>query len=175
MNSKIIYIILALVLLGAIGVSVYALRGTKVTETAELPVVEKPVTEKQIGYIKSVYTKGNKEYLDIDYIQWLTGEEGIDAAIEDEECTRREDCLPNGFYIRNQNPKIRTFEISSNVEVRMQTLSWAPDGNFNFNESISYERFKDVFSRNVRSLQELLYNITIQNSVITKIVQQYVP
>jgi len=31
-------------------------------------------SERQMGHIKKIYVKGGKNYLDIDYIQWLTGE-----------------------------------------------------------------------------------------------------
>ena len=41
------------------------------------------VAEKQIGYIKKVYAKSGKNYLSIDYIQWLTGDAAEKAMRED--------------------------------------------------------------------------------------------
>jgi WD40 repeat protein len=177
-----------------------------------------PETEKALGYIKAVYEKDGKRYLDIDYVQWLTGKEAIKAAIEDKECIvdfEGEDvskllkeleeydismgfgkfgsCAPNGFYIRNQNPKIRTFEIDPNVSVFMQTLSHASDGNFNWNEQISISKLKDLINGTDRPdylkpennpyinpvydnpYNRIPFHIEIMNGIVKKITEQYLP
>jgi len=64
-------------------------------------------SQKEIGYIKKIYEEEGKKYLDIDYIQYFTGEKAVQAAEEDELLN----CCPNGYYIRNESHKIRTFEI----------------------------------------------------------------
>ena len=69
--------------------------------------------ESQIGYIKSIYHQDNKTYLTIDYVQWLDEASG--------ECNNADlasnlpQCNPNGYLIVNNNPQIRTFEISDKV------------------------------------------------------------
>lgn len=119
---------------------------------------------KEVGYIKNIYEKAGKNYLDIDYIQWLNSEECLSKKID----------APSGFCILNQETKIRTFEISKNVEIRMQTFSHTTDGNYNWNEKISYEQFKTIFS-SAQSQKNVPYNIKFENNTITKITEQYVP
>jgi hypothetical protein len=102
-------------------------------------------TTKAIGYIKNVYQKGGKYYLDIDYIESLSGIAAVRAKIEDKKCltdstqtslkdlenyssstdvygdfrdTKFGECVqPNVVYDRNNNPLIRIFEISDKVSI----------------------------------------------------------
>lgn len=132
--------------------------------------------EKQIGYIKSVYDKNGKRYLDIDYIQWFSGEDAIQEAIKDTSCSREKiyDCvasLNNGFYIKNQNPQIRIFEISSVVQIRAFQGGIIKD--------ISYEEFKKGFypseSPSHYAFENIPFHIEILNGVVVKITEQYLP
>ena len=128
-TTIVILIVVILIAVGGVGYYFYktpqekkGVESQEITQPEEEEFVSPPVTEKQIGYIKAIYTKNNKEYLDIDYVQYLTGDEAIEAVEEDGECPADiypdpSYCIPNGFYIRNQNPKIRTFEILKNVEI----------------------------------------------------------
>ncbi|MBU1200264.1 hypothetical protein KJ953_01865 [Patescibacteria group bacterium] len=137
-----------------------------VVQESESEVVEQLVSEKAIGYIKRVYDKNGKRFLDIDYIQWLNSEE----------CTAKKLSAPNGYCIENINTKIRSFEISQNVQIKVDTLSYTADGNFNFGESISYLPFKNLFAVDSNSsLKESLYWVVVKDSVITSISEQYRP
>ncbi len=55
-----------------------------------------------------------------DYAQWLTGEEANRAAVEDGEIAAGES-LPNDYYIRNQNPQLRTLPVASDFAVMLPT------------------------------------------------------
>lgn len=55
-----------------------------------------------------------------DYAQWLTGDEANQAAIEDGEIPEGE-TVPNDYYIRNQNPQLRTLALADNVSVVLPT------------------------------------------------------
>ena len=122
------------------------------------PVSEEPtaaegttqyVGEKQIGYIKKVYAKGGKNYLDIDYIQWLTGDAAEQAMREDGQCPKTGECIVfDGYYIRNQNPLIRTFEIAPDVKIVMQTYDSEKTGIVMNNQEISFDQFKDIYTSN---------------------------
>lgn len=117
-------------------------------EFAECPEAKETSTEKQSGYIKSVYEKDRKRYLDINYIQTLRGKEAAIKGIEIGRCQvagkTKEDllkeinllnsnnleledkifiilptCFPNGVWLDiNENPKIRTFEIVENALIK---------------------------------------------------------
>ena len=141
-----------------------------------------PSGEKAIGYINAVYEEGVKRYLDIDYIQFLVGSDAKRAVVEDGKCVAGEEdrCLPNGYYIRNQNPKIRTFEILKDVEIRMQTYSHTPSGDFSADERISFDTFKSFFNGtplegHLSLLKTVPYWIELESGVVTKITEQYIP
>lgn len=55
-----------------------------------------------------------------DYAQFLTGQEAIDAAVEDG-VTTPEEGVPNDYYIRNVNPQLRTLPLSEDVLVILAT------------------------------------------------------
>jgi hypothetical protein len=143
---------------------------------------------KYIGYIKNVSSTKNNFYLDIDYVQWISP------------CTS-EKC-PNGYVIKNDNPLIRTFPISKNVIIKMQTFSHQTSGvdkgNFNYNEIVSLDKFKGIINGTVIPPSYLdmgpsanpytgWYNtgsttqigapfwITLNNGIITEITEQYIP
>lgn len=134
-------------------------------------------TEKAMGYIKTVYESTGKRYLDIDYVQWLTGDEAIKAMREDGKCSPdvypdTGQCIPNGFYIRNQNPKIRTFEISKDVQIsRATAFDYSPSGI----KSINYEEFKSLFTPKDSYFRNLPFHIEVVNGLVMKITEQYIP
>lgn len=60
----------------------------------------------------------------VDYAQFLTGQEAIDAAVEDG-VTTPEEGVPNDYYIRNVNPMLRDLALDSDVVVILSTNSRA--------------------------------------------------
>ncbi len=52
-----------------------------------------------------------------DYAQWLTGDEANQAAFEDGVIGSVEEGVPNDYYIRNVNPRLRTLPLSGDVAV----------------------------------------------------------
>ncbi|MGB9847855.1 MAG: peptidoglycan-binding domain-containing protein [Minisyncoccia bacterium] len=186
----------------------YMYEGLRVFNTKE-ECVKSMEEERPLGYIKAVYEQNGKRYLDIDYVQWLTGKDAIRAAIEDGECFIGENtsqlleelekfdissgygkfglCAPDGYYIRNQNSKIRTFEISNDVQIIMQTYG-SGQCHMETNEKISYEIFKSFWGNNpicapnlkndqpcCTHLKSVPYRLRIQNGIVTKITEYYIP
>lgn len=60
-----------------------------------------------------------------DYAQWLTGDEADRAAIEDGEIAEGES-VPNGYYIRNVNPQLRTLPVADDVTIFLPTPAIGP-------------------------------------------------
>lgn len=157
---------------------------------AETPVVEKDVT-KQPAYLIAAYTKNGKNYIDVDYIEWLHGENSIKAQVEDAECTSASECYdyPNG-YKRNQNPKVRTFEVSSLVFIKVngeiaakindieQTHLGDPYGR---NLEITFEKLTDIVSKMESYLPynspfkepKAFIAIDVKDNIVTNIVEPY--
>lgn len=73
------------------------------------------------AYIKSI--EGNK--ITLDYFDSLSGEKALEAKIADGKCSKAEisenNCLPNDVYDRNINTKLRTFNLSANVNITTAT------------------------------------------------------
>lgn len=126
----------------------------------------------QPAYLISAYTQNGKNYIDVDYIQVLSGSASLQAQVEDGECSNINDCydFPNG-YKRNQNSLIRTFEVVNNAPITIYGLlfskkvdiayananngsgyytsgDWYNDysGNQN-NHSVTFTEFKNLISQ----------------------------
>jgi hypothetical protein len=132
--------------------------------------------ERQIGYVKKVYAKSGKYYLDIDYVQWLSSDEAEQAMREDGECSKTGECVVlNDYYIRNANPLIRTFEIAPDAAITMQTYDMEATGQIQGQE-ITIGQFSQIFNTNLKpNLKNVPYIIEIENKLITKINEQYIP
>ncbi|WP_167577933.1 hypothetical protein [Ammoniphilus sp. YIM 78166] len=143
--------------------------------TSAAPSAQK--VEKQIGYITQVQKQKNGKYkVTIDYIQWFSGEAANRAMREDGKCKGFEsECFaPNDFYIRNVNPKLRTFELSKKAVIRLQTFG-RKDGNFYFDQKVSLDNFANHFNKNKQHQAHIPYWIELQSGVIVKVTEQYVP
>ena len=133
--------------------------------------------EKALGYITKVYDKDGKRYLDIDYIQWLTGEEAKKAMVADGLCQNVANCIvTNDYHIKNQNSKIRTFEISSDSKIYTQTYNLEATGQIEWDREITYRQFKNLFiDVNIERQKYIPYHISIKDNVVIEIAEQYIP
>jgi hypothetical protein len=134
-------------------------------------------SERQMGYIKKVYAKNGMNYLDVDYIQWLTGSAAEQAMREDGECQKTGECIVyDDYYIRNVNPLIRTFEIAPEAKITMETYEAEKTGIVNNNQEITFAQFKGIFAPGSQSLpKDVPYIVEIANKKIISITEQYVP
>ncbi len=116
-----------------------------------------------VGEIKSIAYTHSSYSLSIDYVQWISP------------CA---DC-PNNFKIINANPKIRTFPVSENADVRVISL---PDYGINLNQKVSLDTFIGLMD-GTKQTEELgftyypsvLYKITLKDGIVTAIRAQYLP
>lgn len=138
-----------------------------------LTVKAKPIVkEKMIGFVEKVFEKDGKRYFIIDKVEFLTGDAAIEAAVEDGNADfdyeTGEYYVPNDYYIVNNNPIIRTYEISESAGIKIYSYGM----NDYSLASASYSEFKD----GVNSVDYgVLCNIYIENDVVVKVEQQYVP
>jgi hypothetical protein len=130
------------------------------------------------GYVKTGNSSATPPTLTIDYAQLLTGPAADKAAQEDGVIGPGQH-IENDYYIRNKNPKLRTFPISPSATV--QLLPRNPDGS-----SSSETVAKDVpFFLSVYSASKppgydgdvtmLAYNITLHDGVVTAIAEVFFP
>ena len=120
--------------------------------------------------ITQVYIDSNwNKKMEVDYIQFWWSDQ----------CNWWVTC------IINQNPKLRTFTVSDNIEIVVHTFSHTSDGNFRNNQSISFEyllqKFYDTTEHEhhpfnySKRFRRVPFRITIENNIITKIIEQYLP
>jgi hypothetical protein len=129
---------------------------------------------KETTYIKSLKIKQGKLFADFDYIQWYTGKRADQEFLKDcKEACKGKDGLhhaPDGYYIRNVNPKIRTLLISDKakfiVQLRSSEIKW--NTILSKQEFIKYYHSKSYFNN-------IPYHIEIKNGVVTKLTEQYIP
>lgn len=114
---------------------------------------------KDIGEVKKVWEEGGSAYMNIDYVQFLTGQAALDAARADG-VIGPTDPLENDVYVRNQNKRIRTFKISPYVKVTVFLGQTA--------KASSLSEFRSIY-------EHYLWWVTVDNGTVTKIDAQYTP
>ncbi len=105
-----------------------------------------------IGYITDVWMDGSVRMLKIDYIDYFSGAEADAAAIEDGVIQPGEHA-ENGWYMRNNNPLLRTYVVSHAVAIATSSRDnqegdwdppcswsdflsfWGPPGGLSFNDA----------------------------------------
>jgi hypothetical protein len=142
----------------------------------------KPVQVKQdtiTAYITKIENKDGHSYIQSDSIQWYEGEAANKVFLQRETDTEGLDGPPDGYYIINDNEELTTFELSEHAEVLMQIYDH--DGTYEgmdiqWNESVSFNKFQAIFENNeLMDVSQFPYHLTIQDGVVVRIVQQYIP
>lgn len=81
------------------------------TTTAEPTAPETDLDDgRHLGVIEAVEDRGEGVSIELDVVQWLTGDEADRAAAEDGFVEPGED-VPNDYYVRNVNERLRTLAI----------------------------------------------------------------
>ena len=122
------------------------LEGTTTT-TEKLSTAETRLANghiKAMGFIDKVYVKDGKRYISIDYAEYLTGAAADAAALAAGEIKPGEH-VPDDFWIQNDNPQKRVFEVSGSVAIT--TSTWTV---FKWNEMmdhpVTWAQFKSFWS-----------------------------
>lgn len=126
------------------------------------------INEVAIGFIEKLYKKGDTYYMDIDYVEFYRGDKAVEEAKKDGFAYYDEELgewvLFNDYYIRNNNPKIRTFPIALEADIK-------GDGIIDYKEYTTKE-FVDEFANSPYSL---LYHIEVKDGVVVRMWGQYIP
>ncbi|HRY31267.1 MAG TPA: hypothetical protein P5328_02670 [Candidatus Paceibacterota bacterium] len=156
----------------------------------ETPATEKDITA-QPAYLIAAYSKNEKNYIDVDYVEWLHGNASIQAQVEDGKCVSASECYdyPNG-YKRNQNPLVRTFEVSPSAsivvngeisaEINKLDNTQLPNP-YGMNLSITFSKLKDAVSAMATfttytppfKAPKAFVTIDVKSNVVTKISEPY--
>jgi len=144
------------------------------TPTAEEPdEAETPPTsstEQQPAMVTSTRTAGGTQYLTLDYIQFLTGDEAANAAAERGD----ESPPPNDFYIVNDNPRLREFPIQPGITVRVVAEDGGTVNPEGYDLSLD-DWLAQITGPEADAYLASFYWVTITDGTITAIEQQYLP
>jgi hypothetical protein len=133
--------------------------------------VNHPKTVKATTFITSFKKVQGRWVGKFDYIQWYTGKAANREFLKDCKCLNVMDAAPDGYWIRNVNPKIRTFKISNNAQFVLQTRN---KYEIKWNEKVTRKQFI-TFLKQRNKDHQTPFQLVIKNGVITKITEQYIP
>lgn len=159
------------------------------------------VYDKQIGCINDIYTIDGKTYIDVDLVEFYFGNEiALREALKDNEkiayTENGEPYVPDSYYIRNNNSKLTTYEISSDCSFKLLNHDFLalgynvpPPENSSINEEASFNDFINYIDlRNPMDIgnldisdgkpithRETLCWIELKNGVAYSIYRQYTP
>ena len=139
--------------------------------SATTKVSKQSVTEKSPTYITSFKYDHGKWVGKFDYIQWYFGKAADREFIKDCKCSKDMDHAPDGYWIRNVNPKIRTFTISKSARYVLQTRNLYK---ITWNENVTRSQFI-TFLKQRDTHHQIPFHIEVKNGVVTKITEQYIP
>ncbi|MDU5110277.1 MAG: Ig-like domain-containing protein [Clostridium sp.] len=161
----------------------------------DLTVIEN-VYDKQIGSINKTYTSNGKTYIDVDLVEFYTGEEALAEAKKDNAAaydeTTGEYFLPFGNYIRNNYSTITTYEVSKDSIYQLYfldlfALGYDSESQIPELNTVSYETFKSyidmiykmqvdyghVVDGEIESSKTTLCWIELKNNKVQSIYRKY--
>lgn len=137
------------------------------------------VSEESLGYIRRAYSQFGRTYIALDYIQWLSGLEAQQGALEDGACDALANCALGGYYVRNADPTPTIWPLSADVEIRMQTLSTTESGSYRVGEKIDLPTFVSFFDPSPKNKYQRFatvpYLVKVESGVVVRIQEKYVP
>ncbi|MHC1739410.1 MAG: hypothetical protein AB9882_15495 [Ignavibacteriaceae bacterium] len=135
---------------------------------------ESPAADTQVNLVSFCYIVKVDSLVTVDFIEFFTGNDADKAFKNDNPALSGDD--NSSFYIRNNENSLTAFHLSDTTLIMMQTFSNDEEGNYRFNEKISSGQLKNIFKgTKYKHYKNIPFKITIVNSVITKIEEQYIP
>jgi hypothetical protein len=122
-----------------------------------------------MGFIKKVWVESGKRKLEIDYVDMLTGEEAVKAAIADG-LIKPGETLDNDYYIRNQNKTMRTFAVADTAKIVI-----APSAT---EEPVTWAVFAGYWtgtSSEAKMMRNVPWWIERDGATVVEVKQQYLP
>lgn len=162
-------------------IDITAVDANETQDSVLLTVVVDPALERQIAYVQDVDAASRTVVAD--YVEFLTGDDAASAARADGAISDDEE-LPNGFYLRNRNPRLRTLPLGDPAWIVLQACH--PDnGPCVVEESVDIDAWigflADPESAPARHSWHWYgygtapYWLTIQDGVVVHVSEQYLP
>ena len=129
-------------------------------------------TENRYAFIKEIIESNKDLFIKVDYVDYLTGKEAMDAEWRDEayfiDGTDTITNITDGYYISNVNPQIRTFKIAIDALIE------------NVIDDNGSHKMQEIKHLNTEQLQKYLDSNTllfihIKNGIVERIDERYMP
>ena len=145
----------------------------KVIKAKKIEKAEKIIKTNKIGWVKVPYERNRKRYLKIDEVEFFLEDKFTHSYIKKEALKDGVKLIEPVYYIRNKETTLKEYEISPKAEIYV--TSYMLEGNSTDNKKITYEKFKtlDRYKKDKNSI--ILCKISLENDVIVKIEQVYIP
>ena len=154
---------------------------TGAQNTVVLSVIVDPALERRIAYLQDVDLI--ERTLVVDEVEFLTGNEATSAAIEDGFISADEE-LPDGFYMRNQDPEVRTLTLGDPGVVTLQACFPDPWPCVT-EQAVDIDTWAELLAAPESAADrlgwswygdgQLPYWFTLQDGVVVEIQEQYLP
>lgn len=139
-------------------------------KTSNVTINNNDTTKVEYANVVGIVTSNDTVFIDADYIQYLTGQQAISAAIKNRDAdTTRENgkihvSVPNDYYIVNESKKIRRLRLSKKI---VFDLIVNPDRTHPITGN-SLESFKKIY-------KDSPFILTINNNEVIKIKELFLP
>jgi hypothetical protein len=146
-----------------------------------MTVVVDPALERQLAYVRNIDPVARTVVAD--YVEFLSGEDATSAARADGVISDDEE-LPGGFYLRNQNPKLRTLALGDPARIVLQAC-YPDNGPCVVEETVNLDAWiglladpesaPDQYDWRWYGYGTAPYWLTIQDGAVIHIGEQYLP
>lgn len=131
-------------------------------------------------YIDNIQSDSGSLSITVDEIDWYQGSSANQIFAEREpEAYAEIGGVPDDYYIVNDSNILTNYKVADNAAVKMQIYDHTgniEDLDIIWNEEITLQQFIAQFNKTeLLDLSQFPYHVTIQDGVITSIVQQYIP
>lgn len=144
------------------------------------------INKKEIGFIRYIYETDGKKYIAIDTVEFYRGKDALKEAINDGRAVYDKEnnkyWIPDGYYIRNSDDKIITYELDNSAEYYLCAYDVDKDyiGNASLTTEVSYDDMYEYITRNLENIDEIydranLFRIDITDNIVTSLIKQYTP
>ena len=137
----------------------------------ETPPPAESGPERQFCYVRTVALEEDAYRITVDYAQMFTGQKAVDAAAKAGE----ESPPPNDYFIVNDNPMLRTFDVDSDVRVKLWTGAAADEQQGYF---VTLDEWRQMFvgtTPDMGMVRDIPYWITLDGETVTASEEQFLP
>ena len=130
--------------------------------------------EKKHCFVKNIITKNGKNYIIVDYVDFLTGNKAIEKAKingdAEYDVSKSGDTIYfvyNDYYISNVNSKLRTIELAENIKIEL--LDFSENANDTGYKNVSIAKFVEQYENHS------LVILKLENGICKEIKEQFTP